>query len=109
MRTRPSLVSPNGSRMEHLASVQSREPDPMNVLNGPWPKMMQAVKNANDLERRAIALAWLFHLVGDIHQPLHTAQLFTVTIHKATGAGRNMCAGDASRATNGPPHVLGRG
>jgi hypothetical protein len=36
------------------------------------------VKNQNDAERKAIALAWLFHLVGDIHQPLHTAQLFTV-------------------------------
>ena len=28
-------------------------------------------------EQRAIALAWLFYLVGDIHQPLHTAQIFT--------------------------------
>lgn len=26
---------------------------------------------------RAQALAWIFHLVGDIHQPLHTAQLFS--------------------------------
>jgi S1/P1 Nuclease len=36
------------------------------------------VKNETDPERKAIALAWLFHLVGDIHQPLHTTQLFTV-------------------------------
>jgi S1/P1 Nuclease len=36
------------------------------------------VEHQNDPERMAIALAWLFHLVGDIHQPLHTAQLFTV-------------------------------
>jgi len=36
------------------------------------------VKNESDGERRVIALAWLFHLVGDIHQPLHTTQLFTV-------------------------------
>jgi hypothetical protein len=26
---------------------------------------------------RAVALCWIFHVVGDIHQPLHTAQLFT--------------------------------
>jgi hypothetical protein len=26
---------------------------------------------------RALALCWLFHVVGDIHQPLHTAQLFS--------------------------------
>ena len=28
-------------------------------------------------EKRTIALAWLFHLVGDVHQPLHTLQLVT--------------------------------
>jgi hypothetical protein len=28
-------------------------------------------------DKRAIALAWLFHLIGDIDQPLHTIQLFT--------------------------------
>jgi hypothetical protein len=28
------------------------------------------VRNENDPERKAIALAWLFHLVGDIH-PTH--------------------------------------
>jgi hypothetical protein len=25
---------------------------------------------------RAVALCWIFHIVGDIHQPLHTAELF---------------------------------
>jgi hypothetical protein len=26
---------------------------------------------------KAVALCWLFHLVGDVHQPLHTTALFT--------------------------------
>jgi hypothetical protein len=26
---------------------------------------------------RAIALCWVFHIVGDIHQPLHTAELYS--------------------------------
>jgi hypothetical protein len=34
--------------------------------------------SSSDPERKAIALAWLLHLVGDIHQPLHTAQQFMV-------------------------------
>jgi S1/P1 Nuclease len=46
----------------------------------------RVVKKDSDGERRAIALTWLFHLVGDIHQPLHTAQLFTAEYPKATGA-----------------------
>jgi S1/P1 Nuclease len=49
------------------------------------------VKNQTDGERRAIALAWLFHLVGDIHQPLHTAQLFTVDYPNGDRGGNEIC------------------
>jgi hypothetical protein len=49
------------------------------------------VKNQNDPERRAIALAWLFHLVGDIHQPLHTAQLFIVDYPQRDRGGNEIC------------------
>jgi S1/P1 Nuclease len=59
------------------AGVQIREPEPVNILTA-MAKNETAVRSQNDGERRAIALAWLFHLVSDIHQPLHTAQLFTV-------------------------------
>jgi hypothetical protein len=51
----------------------------------------RVVKNESDLERKAIALAWLFHLVGDIHQPLHTAQLFTVDYPKGDRGGNEIC------------------
>jgi hypothetical protein len=52
----------------------------------------RVVKNEIDYsERRAIALAWLFHLVGDIHQPLHTAQLFTVDYPKGDRGGNEIC------------------
>ena len=68
------------------ASVQIRDPEPVNILTA-LAENESTVKKENDPERRAIALAWLFHLVGDIHQPLHTAQLFTVEYPKATGAG----------------------
>jgi hypothetical protein len=49
------------------------------------------VKTVNDAERRAIALAWLFHLVGDIHQPFHTAQLFTVDYPNGDRGGNEIC------------------
>jgi S1/P1 Nuclease len=48
------------------------------------------VKNQNDPEPKAIALAWLFHLVGDIHQPLHTAQLFTFEYPKGDRGGNEL-------------------
>ena len=49
------------------------------------------MRNENEVERKAIALAWLFHLVGDIHQPLHTAQLFTVEYPKGDRGGNQIC------------------
>jgi hypothetical protein len=54
-------------------SVQVREPEPVNILTA-LPENESMVKNESEAERKAVALAWLFHLVGDIHQPLHTAQ-----------------------------------
>src|SRR5215467_12865482 len=70
------------------ASVQTREPEPVNILTA-------MVENqrivANNPERKAIALASLFHLVRDIHQPLHTAQLFTVDYPKGDRGGNEIC------------------
>ncbi len=36
---------------------------------------------------RAIALCWLFHLVGDIHQPLHAGQLVSAAYPLSDSAG----------------------
>jgi hypothetical protein len=72
------------------ATVQIREPEPVNILTA-MAESESTAKNENDPERRAIALAWLFHLVGDIHQPLHTAQLFTVEYPKGDRGGNEIC------------------
>ena len=34
------------------------------------------LKNGNDADK-AVALCWLIHVIGDLHQPLHSAALFT--------------------------------
>jgi hypothetical protein len=39
----------------------------------------------------AIALTWLFHLVGDIQQPLHAVQLFTVEYPNGDRGGNQIC------------------
>jgi hypothetical protein len=86
------------------ASVQIREPEPVNILTA-MAYNESVVKNQKDAEQRAIALAWLFHLVGDIHQPLHTAQLFTVDYPKGDRGGNEICV----RATQaGQPMDLHR-
>ena len=55
--------------------MQVREPEPVNILTA-MAENESIVKNENDAERKAIAVAWLFHLVGDIHQPLLRFDLF---------------------------------
>lgn len=36
---------------------------------------------------RAVALCWVLHLTGDIHQPLHTAELFSAAYPQGDGGG----------------------
>src|SRR5262245_10502110 len=71
-------------------TIQTKEPDAVSILT----EMMDSQRIAaheNDAERKAIAVAWLFHLVGDIHQPLHTVQLFTVEYPKGDRGGNEIC------------------
>jgi len=48
------------------ASVPIREPEPVNILTA-MAENQRIAANETDAGRKAIALAWLFHLVGDIH------------------------------------------
>jgi hypothetical protein len=70
--------------------VQIRDPDPVNILTA-MAENETVVKKESDPERKAIAFAWLFHLVGDIHQPLHTVQLFTADYPKGDRGGNQIC------------------
>jgi hypothetical protein len=72
------------------ASVQIREHAPVSILTA-LAENESIAKSGNDPEQRAIALAWLFHLVGDIHQPLHTAQLFTTEYPQGDRGGTEIC------------------
>ena len=50
------------------------------------PYSIAKVKNGNS-EDRAIYLCWMLHLVGDIHQPLHCAALFSEQFPKGDEGG----------------------
>src|SRR5215470_869666 len=72
------------------ASVQANEPAAVNILTA-MAENQRILANENDPGRKAIAIAWLFHLVGDIHQPLHTVQLFTVDYPRGDRGGNEIC------------------
>lgn len=45
---------------------------------------------------RAVALCWVLHLMGDIHQPLHTGSLFSEHVFERGDRGGNAIAVDGS-------------
>jgi hypothetical protein len=55
---------------DHLPSA-----DEKNIVNL-LPVCAKKIKNGSE-EEKAIYLCWLFHLVGDIHQPLHCTAMFS--------------------------------
>lgn len=83
IRTRPQLSHPKWHYIDfpykpasQPASVSVEEPDPENLLTA-FQENLERVRNSNNDSEKAIALSWLFHLTGDVHQPLHTTSLFT--------------------------------
>jgi S1/P1 Nuclease len=58
------------------ASVKTVAPPPENILNA-YPRNLEIVRSTAPNNERAVALCWVFHLLGDAHQPLHTTKLFT--------------------------------
>ena len=57
-------------------SVTMNEPDSENILTALTQNLDVLTSDAEDSDK-SVALCWLFHLVGDVHQPLHTTTLFT--------------------------------
>ena len=53
--------------------------------------MADCASGSGDPIKRGIALSWLFHLIGDIHPPLHAAALFSREYPKGDEGGTDMC------------------
>lgn len=57
-------------------STRQPPPDEQNIVRQlDW--SVRTVRNGTQ-EEQPVALCWLLHLVGDVHQPLHTAALFSL-------------------------------
>ena len=72
------------------SSIRVKPPAKENILTA-WAENERLVKTGQTAADRATALAWLFHLAGDIHQPLHTAQLFTAEYPDGDRGGNEIC------------------
>lgn len=61
-------------------------PAPENILKAFEVNLAILDSQAIDTER-AVALTWLFHLIGDVHQPLHTTALYSSDYPKGDRGG----------------------
>ena len=57
-------------------SVQTVDPPPENILSA-YQTNLDILRSTAPESTKAVALCWVFHLIGDVHQPLHTVALFT--------------------------------
>lgn len=67
--------------------IQQRS-DVDNVANG-LDFAISQLRNASDPAEKAVALSWLLHLIGDIHQPLHTGGLVSQRLFPEGDSGGN--------------------
>jgi S1/P1 Nuclease len=68
------------------ASVRAPAPPADNLVTA-FQRNVAAIQSAAPESQKAIALCWIFHLIGDAHQPLHTVSLFTTQFPKGDRGG----------------------
>ena len=67
-------------------SVPAPPPASENIV-GAFQQSLAVIRSAALDGQKAIALCWIFHLMGDSHQPLHAVSLFTAEFPKGDQGG----------------------
>ena len=78
----PDIEGPAGEAIRGEADVD-------NVVLALDYNMRLLANPATGAGQRAVALCWMLHLAGDIHQPLHTGSLFSAQMFESGDAGGN--------------------
>lgn len=67
-------------------SVPSPSPAVENIVEA-FRQNVAVVQGSAQDNQKAVALCWIFHLMGDAHQPLHTVSLFTTEFPEGDRGG----------------------
>lgn len=81
-------------------SVTTRPPDPDNIIRAFELNLVKLKDKKASPRERAMALCWMFHVVGDAHQPLHTSSMFTTEYPRGDKGGNKFMI--RVRANNAP-------
>jgi len=57
---------------QNITGRQPESPNAEEKIN----ELLGSLKNETDLAQKAVDLCWLFHLIEDVHQPLHSVSLY---------------------------------
>lgn len=68
------------------ASVPAPQPPADNLMNA-FQRNASVLRGTAPDTEKAIALCWIFHLLGDLHQPLHTVSLFSTRFPEGDRGG----------------------
>src|SRR5262249_42946630 len=84
---------------EQPDTVKTKEPLKENIASA-FEQNFKVLKDAQlSDEQRAIAICWLFHLAGDVHQPLHTSTFFTTDFPQGDRGGTRFYVRANAKAT----------
>ena len=72
------------------ASIQVIQPPKENILTAITVNK-RILRSGSDPTKRGIAISWLFHLIGDIHPPVHAVTLFSREYPKGDEGGTDTC------------------
>jgi len=68
-----------------LSGIATAPPNPTDNLVVKFKASVKAIDEGSNGNAEANALTWLFHLAGDVHQPLHTVTMFTADFKPPEG------------------------
>ncbi|MEK6301132.1 MAG: S1/P1 nuclease [Acidobacteriota bacterium] len=82
------------------SSVHTHEPEAENVVAA-FNLNLGVLRNPRATRpEKAVALCWIFHLVGDVHQPLHTTALFSTVFPNGDRGGNLWFVRNGSEVKN---------
>jgi hypothetical protein len=104
--------SPDGTEGPAPVEKWNGTHDPANLLQAADDVMNQLQAKSTADDRRAIALCWTEHLIGDIHQPLHATSMFSAQFPNGDKGGNSFAVRRGETPTSLHAYwddVLGRG
>ncbi|HTH55358.1 MAG TPA: S1/P1 nuclease [Cyclobacteriaceae bacterium] len=82
-------------------SSPTQQPKPDNSVSEIEKNLAIVTDASADAGDRAVAMCWVFHLMGDLHQPLHNVTLFSSVFPDGDRGGNSFLIKDPSKELHG--------